>query len=137
MYTIGTGEAKETPRKRKKADEGAAEAKSPEELRLEALQLLRKSYVISQNGIQGTWGEEATFVLNANAIRAWRPIEVLPNPPHLPVLSCTTQHSEAAAHPYARRSCHPRLEVRQGAPRGSAPSRLLGYRSDADDNNRL
>ena len=43
---------------------------------MEALQLLRKSYVVSQNGIQGTWGEEATFVLNANAIRAWRPIEV-------------------------------------------------------------
>ena len=55
---------------------------------MEALQLLRKSYVVSQNGIQGTWGEEATFVLNANAIRAWRPIEVCYKPPLLPVLSC-------------------------------------------------
>ena len=68
-------EPKETPRKRKKGEDGAAEPRDPQELRLEALQLLRKSYVISQNGIQGTWGEEATFVLPANAIRAWRPIE--------------------------------------------------------------
>ena len=55
---------------------------------MEALQLLRKSYVISQNGIQGTWGEEATFVLNANAIRAWRPIEVCQHPLLRPILSC-------------------------------------------------
>ena len=88
MCMIATGEAKETPQKRKRADDGAAEAQSPEELRMEALQLLRKSYVVSQNGIQGTWGEEATFVLNANAIRAWRPIEVCYKPPLLPVLSC-------------------------------------------------
>ena len=86
--TIHTGEAKETPRKRKKTDDGATEAQGPEELRMEALQLLRKSYIVSQNGIQGTWGEEATFVLNANAIRAWRPIEVCYKPPLLPAQSC-------------------------------------------------
>jgi hypothetical protein len=49
----------------------------PAELRAEALQLLRKSFAISQHGIQGTWGEEASFILPANAIRAWRPIEVI------------------------------------------------------------
>ena len=68
-------EARETPRKRKKGEEGVAEPRDPQELRLEALQLLRKSYAVSQHGIQGTWGEEASFILPANAIRAWRPIE--------------------------------------------------------------
>lgn len=92
MCLINAGEAKEAPRKRKRADDGAAEAKRPEELRLDALQLLRKSYMVSQNGIQGTWGEEATFVLNANAIRAWRPIEVSSDPRLLPPLSCKGQN---------------------------------------------
>jgi hypothetical protein len=71
-------EGKETPRKRRKGEDGALEPRDPAELRAEALQLLRKSYAISQHGIQGTWGEEASFILPANAIRAWRPIEVTP-----------------------------------------------------------
>lgn len=74
-----TGESKETPRKRKKGEDGAAEPRDPQEARAEALQALRKSYVISQHGIQGTLGEEASFALPASAIRAWRPIEV-PSP---------------------------------------------------------
>ena len=112
------------PRKRKRADDGAAEAKSPEELRLEALQLLRKSYVISQNGIQGTWGEEATFVLNANAIRAWRPIEVPSDLSLLPLLSCMPWPSAAAGLLCAKRSCHSRVMPHQGLSQCTAHSPL-------------
>lgn len=74
-------DGKETPRKRRKGEDGATQPRDPAELRAEALQLLRRSYAISQHGIQGTWGEEASFILPANAIRAWRPIEVAPCTP--------------------------------------------------------
>ena len=73
-------DAREPAQKRKKGEDGTAEPRDPQELRLEALRLLRKSYAVSQHGIQGTWGEEASFILPANAIRAWRPIEACPSP---------------------------------------------------------
>ena len=71
-----------------------AEPRDPQELRFEALQLLRKSYAISQHGIQGTWGEEASFILPANAIRAWRPIE-----------ACHSLPQKAEAHSAALHVC--------------------------------
>lgn len=43
---------------------------------MEALHLLRRSRVISENGIGGTWGEPDEIVAADAAIRAWRPIQV-------------------------------------------------------------
>ena len=72
----------ETPqgpdRKRRKSEATeAAAGPSWEERRAEALALLQKSRLISEEGIGATWGEPATDIKAASAaIRAWRPIQV-------------------------------------------------------------
>lgn len=51
------------------------------ERRAEALAVLRRSRLISEEGIGATWGEPATDIKSASAaIRAWRPIQVSGSP---------------------------------------------------------
>ncbi|EIE20408.1 hypothetical protein COCSUDRAFT_67348 [Coccomyxa subellipsoidea C-169] len=67
-------------RKRRKTeltDSAIGYGSSWEERRTEALALLRRSRLISEEGIGATWGEPATDIKSASAaIRAWRPIQV-------------------------------------------------------------
>jgi len=65
-------------RKRRKTEPpDAAAAMSVGERRAEALAVLRRSRLISEEGIGATWGEPATNIQSATAaIRAWRPIQV-------------------------------------------------------------
>ena len=78
----GDGEQPPTPkkpRKRKAAGEagGDGDPFSPEEAQTEALQLLRKSRLVSEHGIGALWGEPVENIISADAaIRAWRPIQV-------------------------------------------------------------
>ncbi|BDA50767.1 probable E3 ubiquitin-protein ligase SHPRH [Coccomyxa sp. Obi] len=67
-------------RKRRKTEDSeaaAAAGATPEERQAEALALLRRSRLISEEGIGATWGEPNPDIISANAaIRAWRPIQV-------------------------------------------------------------
>ncbi len=72
-------------RKRRKTEDSeaaaaaAAAGDTPEERQAEALALLRRSRLISEEGIGATWGEPNPDIISASAaIRAWRPIQVQP-----------------------------------------------------------
>lgn len=67
-------------RKRRKTEDSeaaAAAGDTPKERQAEALALLRRSRLISEEGIGATWGEPNPDIISASAaIRAWRPIQV-------------------------------------------------------------
>jgi hypothetical protein len=76
-YTDAPDCSASRPAKRRKTED--AELTDASELKLEALQLLRRSRLISENGIGATWGEPVDIVSADAAIRAWRPIQAWPD----------------------------------------------------------
>ncbi|CAL8465161.1 g4696 [Coccomyxa elongata] len=73
----GTPSSPDRKRRKTEDSEAAAAGGTPEERQAEALALLRRSRLISEDGIGATWGEPNPDIISASAaIRAWRPIQV-------------------------------------------------------------